>query len=102
MKNPYQLTGYFSNGKSVLLGTFNTYTEAVDNQAHRQADPLNVYTVFKVSKVYQWQVTVLKRNGKIDFCGYYATKTQADNAYSKWAKEHSKVAMEFIGGIGDE
>ncbi|QIM62190.1 hypothetical protein A1D29_02065 [Pasteurellaceae bacterium Orientalotternb1] len=102
MRNPYQLTGYTANGKKTLLGTFDKHGQAVAEMRERKADPRNVYSEFRISKVYQWQIIAYKPSGAIDIVYSYASKAQADRAFEKLKLDFGKLEMQFIGGVNDD
>lgn len=104
MNNPYQLIGYVGGNtqKGVVLGSFDKHGQAVAEMLERKADSKNIYTEFRIAKTYHWQITVFKKNGQIDFCGYHNTKAKADEAYARLVQLHSTVEMIFIGGISDD
>ena len=102
MRNPYQLTGYTANGKKTLLGTFEKHGQAVAEMLERKADEQSVYTEFRITKVYQYQINAYDENRKLDRVAVYQTKTQAEQALNALRENYPNAEMNFIGGIGDE
>lgn len=102
MRNPYQLTGYTANGKSTLLGSFDKHGQAVADMLERKADPKTVYSEFRITKIYQYQVNAYDENRKLDVVAVYRTKTQAEQALSALKANYPNAEMVFIGGIGDD
>lgn len=104
MNNPYQLIGYIHqhSTEGLFIGAFDTYEQALNEMERLKADPKNIYTVFRITKAYHWQITVFNRNGEVDFCCYYNDKWTANEAYTRLVQLHSTVEMSFIGGISDE
>ncbi|MCT8552816.1 hypothetical protein P9J82_04100 [Glaesserella parasuis] len=102
MNNPYQLTGYTTNGKRTLLGTFDKHGQAVAEMQSRKADPMNVYIEFRIAKVYQYQINCFNDKGELVKCGIYQAKAQADLAYQTLKAQYKAVEMVHIGGLSDE
>ncbi|MCT8547595.1 hypothetical protein Q7Y95_05550 [Glaesserella parasuis] len=102
MNNPYQLTGYTTNGKRTLLGTFDKHGQAVAEMQSRKADQMNVYVEFRIAKVYQYQINCFNDKGELAKCGIYQAKAQADLAYQTLKAQYKAVEMVHIGGLSDE
>lgn len=102
MKNPYQLTGYTTNGKSTLLGTFDTHEQAVKETLARKADLKSVYCEYRIAKMYQYQVACFDETGQLRVLARYRTQAQAENVYQELKAEFPKAEISHIGGLSDD
>ncbi|QGM81479.1 hypothetical protein [Otariodibacter oris] len=96
IKNLYQVIGITQASRKVILGSYETLSQAEEKVTEAKAQ--GFYIDYRISKMYQYLVRCFDKDGGLIDEFLCRSKIQAEQALTDLRQEFHKVEIVFIGG----